>query len=457
MNSYNLADLDELVLRCRDDQAREYIREAVACYKSGAFRACIVAAWIAVVFDIVHKLREMEFSGVPNAKQKLEEFERIRSGGDSTLKDALDFERDILQMGAEQFELFTPLEKEDLTRLQADRNRCAHPSMQSLDEPYQPTPELARCHVRNAVEILLQREPVQGRKAFERICADIKQEDFPEVVSEAVEQFRRGPVERAHTKLVKRLVEGLTCASLTDDQLPTDERRRVRAALGAIIELHRAKAEAILRQYLPKVIQSMETTDLWKLLAYISTIPVGWELLDDTARTRAVRYVERVETNLRRMLVYATQVPQVKEVALARLDELPDAGLAGLINRDSPVPEVLEHAIQRFENVGSFADAESVADDIVTVAAKHFNAGQLKRVLEAIAENSQIYGAGRMPRILCRVLKNARYLFSATSDDWETLVSQLKKRKQWPHERIDYTPLENRIEETRTLLEETTD
>src|SRR5688500_6811468 len=66
MQSY-LADIDELVLKCRDDEARKYIGEAVASYKAGAFRACIVMTWIAVVYDFLYKLRELELSGDKHA------------------------------------------------------------------------------------------------------------------------------------------------------------------------------------------------------------------------------------------------------------------------------------------------------------------------------------------------------------------------------------------------------
>jgi hypothetical protein len=48
MQSERLADLDELILRCRSKQARQYIAEAVACYRAGAFRSCIVATWVVV-------------------------------------------------------------------------------------------------------------------------------------------------------------------------------------------------------------------------------------------------------------------------------------------------------------------------------------------------------------------------------------------------------------------------
>ncbi len=59
MNQH-LVDIDELVLRCKSKEARYYIAEAVACYKAGAFRACIVMTWIAVVYDFLHKLRQLE-------------------------------------------------------------------------------------------------------------------------------------------------------------------------------------------------------------------------------------------------------------------------------------------------------------------------------------------------------------------------------------------------------------
>ncbi len=52
--SERLIDLDELVLRCRDKTTKDYIQEAVSCYRAGAFRSCIVSTWNAVVFDFIH-------------------------------------------------------------------------------------------------------------------------------------------------------------------------------------------------------------------------------------------------------------------------------------------------------------------------------------------------------------------------------------------------------------------
>lgn len=53
-----LADLDELLLRCRAEQSRAFIREAVGCYRADAFRACIVVTYIVVLYDLIAKLRK---------------------------------------------------------------------------------------------------------------------------------------------------------------------------------------------------------------------------------------------------------------------------------------------------------------------------------------------------------------------------------------------------------------
>jgi hypothetical protein len=74
-----LSDLDELVIRCRGDAARAYIREAVACYKGSAYRSAVVATWIAVLYDFLDKLRELEMSGDAAARVKLQEFEAARA------------------------------------------------------------------------------------------------------------------------------------------------------------------------------------------------------------------------------------------------------------------------------------------------------------------------------------------------------------------------------------------
>lgn len=196
-----LSDLDELVLKCRDQKAKSYIREAVACYKAGAFRSAIVSTWIAVSFDILDKLKELSLAGDKEAERQIESFDKARRIGD--VANSLKFEREILVVCRDKLELISHVEFIDLNRLQEDRNRCAHPSMASDGEVFNPSAELARMHIRSAVEHLLQYPPAQGKYALDSLTSEVESEYFPTDVKKAVVAFESSPLNKARDSLIR--------------------------------------------------------------------------------------------------------------------------------------------------------------------------------------------------------------------------------------------------------------
>lgn len=196
-----LADLDELILRCRDDRARSLIAEAVSGYRANAFRSAVVATWVAVCFDLIEKLRELALAGDAAAEKQTERLEKIRASDDVSA--ALAFERDLLKLARDQFEFFSPLEYVDLQRLQEDRNRCAHPSLVDETSPYRPSAELVRAHIVSAVDHVLRHPPAQGKFALDRLLTQIDSEYFPTKKQGALEALRVGPLTKARESLVR--------------------------------------------------------------------------------------------------------------------------------------------------------------------------------------------------------------------------------------------------------------
>jgi hypothetical protein len=88
----------------------------------------------------------------------LQNFEKIRS--ESKFKELWQFESELPKVARTKFEFLSSVEESDIQRLFEDRSRCAHPSMTSLEEPFEATAELARYHLRSAVMHCLQRQPV---------------------------------------------------------------------------------------------------------------------------------------------------------------------------------------------------------------------------------------------------------------------------------------------------------
>lgn len=168
----SLLDIEVLALRCRSEQSRTYISEAILCYRAGAYRATIVSVWIAVIFDLVDKIRELSLAGEAKAIPIWTRYEKyiqqINDGNTQGIQAALEFERELIHICKNDLQFFDQQQMVDLQRLREDRHRCAHPSFQQIGEPYRPSAEQARLHLTNSVSHVLAQPPVQGKAQLAR-------------------------------------------------------------------------------------------------------------------------------------------------------------------------------------------------------------------------------------------------------------------------------------------------
>ena len=158
-----LADLDELLLSVRDRNSRIYAAEALAAYRAGAFRAAVVATWIATSYDILSKVRELASQGNAEAETLRVEFdaavEKHEAGDGAGLKKLQEIERGLLATAA-SFEFLSASERAEMDRLFEDRHRCAHPAFTSGTVLFAPSGELVRLHLVNIIRFLLRFPPV---------------------------------------------------------------------------------------------------------------------------------------------------------------------------------------------------------------------------------------------------------------------------------------------------------
>jgi hypothetical protein len=332
-------DLDELIVLCRDKSAKKFIQEAVDCYRAGAYRSCIVSTWNAVVFDFIHKLRQLEQVGNGEATQLLQDF--ANHSQNSEVRKLWEFESKIPDFALSKFELISPIEKADITRLFEDRSRCAHPSMASLDEPFEATAELARYHVRSAVTHLLQRPPVQGKAALDRIWQDIKSAYFPTDPNLAVKYFQKGHLARARRSLISSIVIGLTVSLLTED-LEDDERERLFSALNAVSIMYRREVGEILNEKLSSIILNKVTDkDFWKVITYLHRVtPI--ENLSEPCRLKSITFIEsmdvtkHIDFHNEKILVNAAHIDFLIDSVKVKLGELP---IDKILNLKAKLPD----------------------------------------------------------------------------------------------------------------------
>lgn len=272
-----LVDLDELVLKCPDPQSRAYIKEAIICYKNGAYRSAIVSTWIAVCFDFIDKIRSLAIAGDAQAIKLNEEFEKISSQGD--ISAAMNFEKSLLETARDKLELISATEYVDLRRLIEDRNRCAHPSQSMGAIAFEPSAELARLHIVNSAQYVLMQPPAQGKATLLRLESDLETLAFPSKPAEIQQYLSYGPLAKPRISLLRNYLVLVIKKYIAVETVYTI-RSRMDFIITALAKLHPKEFHDLLWIDLNKIIHGAEDSRLRAITTAVQHKAL-WNIVDE--------------------------------------------------------------------------------------------------------------------------------------------------------------------------------
>ena len=398
-----LTDLDELILRCRDERAKAYLYEAVVSYRAGAFRSAIVATWIAICFDFIDKLQELSLAGDKEAETQVAELEKIRATGD--VARALKFERELLVVVRDKFELISPLEFIDLERLQEDRNRCAHPSLVSEGQAYNPSGELARLHISAAVTNVLQHPPAQGKYALERLIKDVSSDYFPIKKEEAKASLSSGPLRKPRDSLVRNFVVVLLKTFLLETK-DYKFRRRIAAALTATSELHPAPYRTAISEKLSHLLRQIDDSSLYTAFAFFHQVPDSWQFVQIDVAQKFSNYVLNMPSDDFDYIDSALAIPELRSGAEARIKRATRKELEEIIFFDLP-KQVGDRFIELYFDSRSFDQANRWAKQMI-IHSSDFSAEQVRDILQSISSNPQVSGSFEVAGLVSALRKRKK-------------------------------------------------
>jgi hypothetical protein len=392
----SLGDLDELVQNCRTAEARDYVAEAVSCYKAGAFRACIVATWIAVVYDLIAKIRELALGGDQEAQAIVNELANLQPGverNDQTaIRRILQIERGIVDWANQKFGVFDGQQLIDLNRLENDRTRCAHPTYQGSDQPYTPSAELARAHLVHAVRHVLAMPPVQGKAATASIVRLVESTLFPTVIEQAKIQLRLGGLDRPRDSLVRAVTDSLVFGLFEGTSLKGQP--RAHAALRAVFELYPGLVEPRLRHTLNNLGRRLAENDLFLFFGLLYHLPMVWTFLEQDNKTRVEQLILQTSAaTAPRILPTAYSVSEL-EAASRRKTSEPDSEQLGLLLEVTKHQIAIEHAVDLYCSSKSFDQANSRYSRVIKPVLTELTEPQIRRILAAAhVESADLNGA----------------------------------------------------------------
>jgi len=356
-----LEDLDELVLKCRNEKAQDHIREAVACYRAGSYRSAVVSCWVAVCFDIIEKLRELSLAGDQQAKKKIQELDSIHNKDD--LRKAMNFEKDILDVARNEIELISAIEHTDLDRIREDRHRCAHPALNAEGEQYNPPAELARLHIHSAVTHLLQHEPAQGKRALDYVIKRVNSKFFPTGEKEVLSELKNTSVYRGRKSLIENfityLMKKLFLKTHDDYRLQT----KIISCLVAVNKIHPKIYEGKVSNIFTTIFERVPDDELAKAVMNIPEIPFAWESLMVSQQQRIQKFVENLPSDHFYFVQYFLDFEPFEKFAEQRLkialfSELRRLFLPGLYSDIDD--RISNRLVDLLRSAGSFNDSRAL-------------------------------------------------------------------------------------------------
>jgi hypothetical protein len=414
----SLADIEALSLRCRSDQSKEYVAEAIRCYKAGANRAAIVSTWIAVVFDLIDKIRELAVSGDAAAKTLETKYEtyivQIEQNNAVGIKSALEFEREILETCRDQLQFFDPQQFIDLTRLREDRHRCAHPSFQKVGIPYYPSAEQARVHIRNAVLYVLAQPPVQGKAALAQLKALVGSAYFPTETKKAVAQLENSDLKNATDALVRGFLDQLVFCFLTKgDSLFL--KHQVIAAVNASFELYPALVEDRLKKQLNKAVRDVPDEQFPGAVAMVALVTIASSILEQTSIDKIVRFIaEGPSEDVLGLLDPLSQIKQLRPAVQQRVDSLTLDELAEAINTHGIRALAKERAFHFLSQVRSWDRANDVLGKTVLPLFSSLSIQDIERVIRMPTDSGADLPGAHAYKLFVENVRKAALIDEAT-------------------------------------------
>jgi len=421
-----LADLDVQLTRVRDARSRDYVLDAIRAYRVGALRPAVTAVWVAVAFDLISKYRELASLGDGEARTYVEKWDRARDT--SSTEQLLKLERELLQHASEKLQLLEPIGLRDLKRLVEDRHLCAHPAFSTEAELFQPSAELVRVHIVNAIALVLSQRPVQGRTILSEFDRDVVSPGFPSDPIQIADYIEQRYLSRTRASTISNFGSVLAKALLRGDPaawVPVKD--KVEACLSCIKD-RRPNEWPTVETGIVRLINELDPVKRLNALPVLVRFPTAMDRLEPATLTvigqSIINFDAAVWTD--RSFFRAITLERFRPAIQEKLQEL---DLSDFINvlASTPIREFWPLALEKYAGSGSFRGAESSFRQLIAPFQTVAENDDLDGLLHVIPENDQIYAAGGTSVLLFEFLNKvgprARPSFAARTGFYNALLA----------------------------------
>lgn len=402
----NFIDLDILLTRIRHPQSRTYFFDAIKAYKAGALRGALTSAWVALVYDLIAKYRELSAIGDAAATAFLQSWDNATNSGD--ISKLLQLEAGILEDATINTQVVNRLARSQLNRLREDRHLCAHPAFSAEAELFEPTSELVRLHLVNAVDLVMSQEPLQGKAIFDLYDVDVQSQGFPNDHDRILDYVEQRYLARVRTQNVRNF--GVVLAKSLLKGVPTQWEplhRKISSSLVAVRE-RSVNSWADVSLAIVKLLDNLEPANRPRAIAFVSAFPDFWPLLQQPTQIALKETVQNANDNavIDYRILAGVVIPQFRAPLLTLIDGFSRQQLIEAVTFH-PYTDLWPKVIQEYKESTGWRLSEANFNDLVTPFSGRLSCEQLDQICDAVIANGQNWDAAETDKLLLALLRNA--------------------------------------------------
>lgn len=399
-------DLDILLTRIRHPQSRTYFLDAVKAYKAGALRGALTSAWVALVYDLIAKYRELSAIGDAAATAFLLSWDNATTSGD--IPKLLVLEAGILEDATANTQVVNRIARSHLDRLREDRHLCAHPAFSAEAELFEPSPELVRLHLVNAVDLVLSQEPLQGKAIFDLYDVDVQSQGFPSTHGLILDYVEQRYLARVRTQNVRNFGSVLAKSLLKGVPAQWDPfNRKITSSLVAIRE-RAAHSWADISLAIVRLLDDLDPANRPRAIAFVAAFPDFWSQLQKSTQTALQETVRNADakSEIDYRILAGVKLLQFRDALATLIEGFSRKQLVEAI-AFQPLTDLWPKAIKEYQDSGGWRTSEENFKTLISPYAGRLDREQLGQVCEAVTANGQNWGAAETDTLLLALFRNA--------------------------------------------------
>ena len=426
MTKEPVTDIDILRNKVRDRNSQILIDEAITAYRGGALRSAIVSTWVAVLYDIISKARELAHLDELACKKFIQDLDNAVKN--NTIQKLLKIEREIISWAKDEVEVISPHEHEALNRIRIDRNRCAHLSLCTEDQVFQPLPELVKVHILHALEHSLIHAPLQGKSAIEGFFKDIQSKSFPSSEREAREFFFSKYLNRTKEASIENMIKKiLTIFFFESGNKIFEHRLKLSWALSEISDKRKDIFINTTQQYLKFKSDIKGEKNLLSICLILGSNSQIWNWLSNPIRLALLELIRNctAEDMIEHYVPHAHDISDIGSHIRTKMRRFRYQDQVEIINR-FPNKHFVPMAIYIYRRSKNQKMASDIGHYAIMKLAVHFNSKDIISVLDAVKSNDNIYKSKSIEMVLMIVFSSTKNYLPHTKESWIKLIEDPK-------------------------------